>query len=93
MRSSDNTREIEYILAGQGLTTANIFYHMPDFQAVLQTYLWQDYDTAPDFPKLHEFLDFWKDKLEGSIHSIQVSHQQLIRPGEWKKVDGEFRVN
>ena len=68
MPSPERTREIEHMLAGQGLTTANIYYHMPDFQTVLQTYLWQDYDTAPDFPKLHGFLDFWKDELEGPIH-------------------------
>ena len=93
MHSSERTHEIEHMLAGQGLTTANIFYHMPDFQTVLQSYLWQDYDTAPDFPKLRGFLDFWKEELEGPIHSVQYCHQRLIRPGEWNKVDGEFKVN
>lgn len=93
MHSPERTHEIEHMLAGQGLTTANIFYQMPDFQTVLQSYLWQDYDTAPDFPKLRGFLDFWKEELEGPIHSVQYCHQRLIRPGEWNKVDGEFKVN
>ncbi|ABA05371.1 conserved hypothetical protein [Nitrobacter winogradskyi Nb-255] len=35
---------------GYGLTTAEIHYHLPDHPAVLQLYVWQDYDTAPDFP-------------------------------------------
>ncbi|MEM8837423.1 MAG: aspartate-semialdehyde dehydrogenase [Pseudomonadota bacterium] len=87
------TSEIELMLAGYGLTTANIFYHRPDFQTLLQTYLWQDYDMAPDFPKLHGFLDFWTKSLDGPLHSVQYSHQRLIGPGEWQKVDGEFIIN
>ena len=39
-------KEIELMLAGHGLTTAQIYYRMPDFKDVLQTYLWQDYDLA-----------------------------------------------
>ncbi|MEM1047070.1 MAG: aspartate-semialdehyde dehydrogenase [Pseudomonadota bacterium] len=89
MRSS----EMELLLTGHGLTTAQIFYRMPDFESVIQTYLWQDYDTAPDFPKLFGFLDFWREKLDGPLHSVQYTHRHLIRAGEWKTVDGEFRLN
>lgn len=87
------TSEMELMLAGHGLTTANIFYHLPDFEAVLQTYLWQDYDTAPDFPKLHEFLAFWKQSLDGPIHSVQFTHKKLIKPGEWRSLTGEFKLH
>ena len=31
-------------LEGFGLTTANIFYHRPDYPAVLQSFLWQRHD-------------------------------------------------
>lgn len=93
MKASRKIHDIERMLAGQGLTTANIFYRMPDFQTVLQSYIWQDYDTAPEFPKLRGFLDFWDRKLEGPIHSVQYSHKQLIGPSEWRKVDGEFLLN
>ena len=92
MKTLKGSREIEAMLAGHGLTTANIIYRMPDFQTVLQTYLWQDYDMAPDFPKLRGFLDFWQRKLDGPIHSVQYTHQHLIKPGEWRKVDGELLV-
>ena len=88
-----NTSDMEKMLAGHGLTTANIFYHMPDFQTVLQSFIWQEYDLAPNFPKLHKFLDFWQERLDGPLHSVQFTHQQLIKPGEWRKVDGEFLVN
>lgn len=85
--------EMEMMLAGQGLTTAQIYYHMPDFNSVIQSYLWQEYDTAPDFPKLRGFLDFWKRELDGKLHSVQYAHKHLISPGEWRSVDGEFRLH
>lgn len=85
--------EIELMLDGHGVTTANIFYHMPDFKSVLQSYVWQEYDTAPEFPKLQEFLEFWTDTLDGTIHSVQYCHQKLIKPGEWRTIDGEFKLH
>lgn len=85
--------ETERMLAVHGLTTAEITYRMPDFLNVLQVFVWQDYDLFPNFPKLSEFLDFWCDTLEGPLHSVRYSHQRLLRPGEWRKVDGEFLVN
>ncbi len=86
-------RETELMLAGHGLTTAKIYYRMPDFRNLLQLFLWQDYDLAPHFPKLHGFIEFWKRDIEGPLHSVVYSHQALIRPGEWRKVDGEFHLN
>lgn len=81
------------MLAGQGLTTAHILYQLPDFESLLQTYVWQDYDTAPDFPKLFGFLDFWTETLDGPLHSVRYSHRTLISPGEIRTVQGDFRLN
>lgn len=80
-------------LEGYGLTTAHILYHMPDYGSVLQTYLWQDYDLAPDFPQMRKFLDFWNDNLEGRLHSVRYCHKRLIGPNEWRKVNGEIRIH
>ncbi|MGH6761176.1 MAG: usg protein [Phyllobacterium sp.] len=82
--------ELELQLEGYGLTTAQILYHMPDHPHLLQTYIWQDYDLAPAFPALFGFLDFWKAKLDGPLHSVVYTHQKLIGPCEWRKVDGEI---
>lgn len=82
--------EMELMLAGQGLTTANIFYSMPDFASVVQSYTWQEYDTAPDFPKLYKFLEFWENELDGKLCSVQYTHKRLISPGEWRNVSGEL---
>jgi uncharacterized protein Usg len=80
-------------LQGYGLTTAHILYHLPDHPRILQTYVWQDYDLAPEFPVLEKFLTFWRETLEGPLHSIRVAHRRLIGPNEWRKVNADFRLN
>lgn len=54
------------------LTTAEITYRMPDHPLLLQTYIWQKFDVAPDFPVLHKFLRFWQENLEGELHMVRV---------------------
>ena len=69
-------------LADFRLTTAKIYYHMPDHQALLQEYIWQDYDISPQFPVLKKFLDFWVDEIEGALHSVYVAKRKLITNGD-----------
>ena len=80
-------------LSGYGLATAEIHYRLPDHPALLQLFIWQDYDVAPAFPVLRAFLDYWQRELEGPLHSVRVAHDHLIRPSEWKSVSGIFRLN
>ncbi len=80
-------------LQGYSLTTAEILYHMPDHPALLQTFVWQDYDLAPRFPKLRGFLTFWSDNLDGRLHQVRVAHKRLLSPKEFRFVDGELRLH
>jgi uncharacterized protein Usg len=89
MVSADFKRQ----LAGYGLTTAEILYRRPDHQWLLQSYVWQSYDLFPEFPELQKFLEFWRSKLEGPLHSVTVAHSKLIAPAELKAVGAEFRLH
>lgn len=75
------------------LTTAEIYYHLPDHPHVLQSYIWQEMDMAPKFPVLHKFLDFWSRNLDGPLHSVMVSHTGLIHPREYRFHDMELRLH
>ena len=75
------------------LTTAEILYHMSDAYHLLQTFVWQKLDKAPDFPALHDFLDYWGRNLDGKLHSVRIAQAHLIHPGEVRTVDGEFRLH
>ncbi len=89
MASADFIRQ----LAGYGLTTATILYRLPDHQRILQTFIWQQYDLAPRFPVLHDFLEFWRRELEGPLHSVSVAHSRLIRPAEIVNVNGVLTLH
>lgn len=80
-------------LRGYGLLTAEIHYFMPDHPSLLQQFVWQQYDVAPQFPELHRFLDHWRREVEAALHSIRIAHQHLIGPTEWRAVDGIVTIN
>jgi uncharacterized protein Usg len=87
------SRDFRRMVDGYGLTTANILYHLPDYPAIVQSYIWQEYDLHPHFPELHKFLDFWTRSLEGKLHSVRVAHAGLIRPAEISVVGDEFKLH
>ena len=74
------------------LTTAQIIYHMPDHENVLQEFIWQEYDLAPQYPTLHGFIDFWVEKIEGKLHSVYVAKQELITPGDYRFAEWQGTV-
>jgi uncharacterized protein Usg len=80
-------------LAGFSLTTAEILYRLPDHPSLLQSYIWQDYDEHPRFPRLRTFLDFWAHNLDGKLFRVRVAHKKLISPAELRLVGDEFRVH
>jgi uncharacterized protein Usg len=80
-------------LANYRLTTAHIFYHMPDHPDLLQEFIWQELDLAPKFPVLSKFLNFWQGNLEGKLHSVKVAHTQLIKPAEFRAVSGQLYLH
>jgi uncharacterized protein Usg len=86
-------RDFRSQLAGFSLTTAEILYRMPDHPSLLQTYVWQDYDIHPRFPRLKHFLDFWTRNLDGKLYRVTVAHKRLITPAEMRMVGDEFRVH
>jgi uncharacterized protein Usg len=80
-------------LAGYSLTTAEILYRLPDHPSLLQTFVWQEYDVHPRFPRLRTFLDFWARNLEGKLYSVTVAHKKLITPAELRLVGAELRLH
>ncbi len=83
-------REFAAQIEGYSLTTAEILYRLPDFPSFLQTFIWQDYDLAPEFPKLLDFLGYWQANLDGPLHRVLVSHRRLISPAEFQYHEGRF---
>jgi uncharacterized protein Usg len=75
------------------LTTAEILYHLPDHPSLLQSFIWQEYDHAPEFPELQRFLGFWVKEIEGRLHSVTVASKKLITPEDVRMCSHEFLIH
>jgi uncharacterized protein Usg len=81
------TSELQKLINGYSLVTAEILYRMPDHPKLLQSYIWQEYDMEPRYPELQKFLAFWEENLEGPLYSVRVAAQRLIAPPKLSHVD------
>jgi uncharacterized protein Usg len=75
------------------LTTVEILYHLPDHPTLLQTFIWQDLDLAPQYPMLNKFLDFWRREIDGSLHSVRVATAELGFGGRMRHADTLLRIH
>lgn len=86
-------RDLALQFQGYRLTTTEILYHMPDHPAVLQSFVLQKLDLAPEYPVLQKFLNFWEREIEARIHSVRVAASGLISPVEYRYAEGELRLH
>jgi len=86
-------KELARQLDGWRMTTAEILYHMPDHPGILQSFVWQKLDFPPEFPKLHSFLDFWTENLDGPLHSVRVGHVEIITLPKLSTVGASFHIH
>ena len=84
---------LELQLQNYRLTTAQIFYYMPDHPTLLQEFVWQHLDLAPRFPELHRFIEFWRQELDAKLHSVKVATAELIKPAEFRIVNAPLIVH
>ncbi|WP_128291700.1 usg protein [Afifella aestuarii] len=93
MQQNSEESDLGRQLAGYGLTTASVFYYMPERPKLIQSFVWQFYDVAPDHPRLERFLDYWRREIDAAIHSVEIAHERLIKPSEWRLAAFEGRLN
>ena len=72
--------DLEAQLYGQRLTTAEVLYYIPDHPSLLQSFMWQTLDEAPDFPRIQRFLEFWRREIDAVIHSVEISSRSETAP-------------
>ena len=65
-------------LEGYSLVTAEFFYRMPDYPTLLQTFVWQEIDLPPQYPRLKRFIRFWNKNLDGPILFVRVAYSTLM---------------
>ncbi len=84
--------ELQRRLEGWRLTTAEVLYYMPDHPRLLQSFVWQTLDLAPRYPRIAQFLDYWKREIEAVIHSVRIAGSEELAPAKLR-LEREFRLN
>ncbi|MES1201617.1 MAG: Usg-like family protein [Pseudomonadota bacterium] len=79
-----HTDEMTLRLQGWRLATAEVLYYMPDHPKLLQSFVWQTLDLAPQYPRIHKFLDFWKREIDAVIHSVQLASGETLAPPKFQ---------
>lgn len=87
MRGYEDESEMALRLQGWRLSTLEVLYYMPDHPQLLQSFVWQTLDLAPRYPRVHEFLDFWKREIDAVIHSVRLASGETLAPGRINSVD------
>ena len=60
------------ILIKNTIVTVSVFYWMPDYQNILQQFIWQTDDVRPEYPRVHKFLNYWHDNFDAVIEEIEI---------------------
>ena len=61
------------IIRKKSLVTVDILYWMPDYENILQQFIWQTKDVVPDIPRVHKFLNYWNNNIEAVISEVKVA--------------------
>ena len=80
--SHDGADELTLRLQGWRLATAEVIYYMPDHPSLLQSFVWQTLDLAPKYPRIHQFLEFWRREIDAVIHSVQLATGETLAPAQ-----------
>ena len=54
------------------LVTLNIFYWMPDYENILQQFVWQTIDVKPKYPRIYRFLDYWHNNIDAVMNEVVI---------------------
>lgn len=65
--------EVIRILGTERLTTVNVLYFLPEYDSILQQFIWQTLDIPPRYPRVEKFVDYWEREIDAIIQDIIVS--------------------
>ena len=64
------------IINNKTLVTLNVYYWMPDYENILQRFVWQTMDVKPKYPRIHRFLNYWHNNIDAIVNEIRISESE-----------------
>ena len=60
------------VIKRKTLVTINVFYWMPDYENILQQFIWQTMDVKPKYPRVHRFLNYWHNNIDAVVSEVVI---------------------
>ena len=60
------------LLHKKSIVTIDVFYYLPEYTNILQEFVWQTEDIVPEYPRVHQFLNYWKENIHAVISEVIV---------------------
>ena len=74
------------------VVSLNIIYYRPDYQSLIQEFVWSYDDLVPELKRTHQFLWHWKHNIDAVIKEILLGinnhHYQT-----YNSVDEILKIN
>jgi|TARA_Y100000296_G_scaffold73694_1_gene91448 uncharacterized protein Usg len=77
------------MFSNQVIVLVNISYWMPEYNNIIQEFTWQTGDISPTYPKVHNFLHYWKDNIDAVINDVVLS---TSTSHTYRRVDFDWRL-
>jgi uncharacterized protein Usg len=74
------------------LVTLDIFYYRPDYQSLIQEFVYSLDDYYPELQRTHKFLKFWQQNIDAVIKEILLGVAGQT-PQKIQAVDHYLRIN
>ena len=65
-----------FIIKRKILITLNVYYWLPDYENILQQFMWQTVDVKPKYPRVNKFLNYWHNNIDAIINEVQISESE-----------------
>lgn len=72
-----------HLFTKQQLVLVKVLYYMPDHKLILNEFTWQTNDVWPQIPRVHQFLNYWREHIEAPINTVEVAAAY----GAWRSVE------
>ena len=72
------------------LTTIQVYYYIPDYEHIVNLFMFQDDDVPPKYPRMQRFVQYWEENIIAKIESIKISSANQT---DVTRVDKYFHIN
>ena len=66
------------IIKKRTIASVQVIYYLPDYENILNEFIWQTEDISPEFPRIDKFIKYWDKNIEGPIDSIDFCSSHAI---------------